>query len=77
MILWTVVPEELIYANQNQPDIAYEEIEYSGQKIVAEQISPSEFRITRLLTTNPSDYLANELQPGTIISYKPVFETSS
>lgn len=77
MILWTIVPEETIFASQIQPDINYQEIDYSGQKIVVEQISNSEFRITRLLTTNPSDYLDNKLQPGKIIRYMPNIETLS
>ena len=37
MILWTIVPEEIIFAGQNQPLTAYEEIEYSGQKVMAEK----------------------------------------
>lgn len=74
MILWTVVPEEIIFAGQNQPVISCEEIEYLGQKVMAEKISQNEFRIVRLLTTDPADYLRNELQPGRIITCKPVFE---
>ncbi|SMC64807.1 YlzJ-like family protein [Sporomusa malonica] len=77
MILWTIVPEETIFASQNQPDINFKVIDYSGQKIVVEQISYSEFRITRLLTTNPLDYLDNKLQPGKIIRYMPNIETLS
>ncbi|WP_425060923.1 hypothetical protein SCACP_16840 [Sporomusa carbonis] len=77
MILWTIVPEEAIFVNQNQSIAAYEEIEYSGQKVLVEKVSAKEFRVVRLLTTNPSDYLRNDLQPGTIITYKPVIETLS
>lgn len=77
MILWTIVPEDVIFASQNQPDLICEEIDYSGQKLIVEQISPSEFRINRLLTTNPSDYLDSKLQPGKIIRYMPNIETLS
>ncbi|CVK17586.1 YlzJ-like family protein [Sporomusa sphaeroides] len=77
MILWTIVPEEVVYGDQNQPQPAYEEIEYAGQKVMAQKISHNEFRVVRLLTTDPLDYLRNELQPGTIITYKPVIQALS
>ncbi|SDD44205.1 YlzJ-like family protein [Sporomusa acidovorans] len=74
MILWTIVPEDIIFAGKNQPVIPCEEIEYLGQKVLAEKISHNEFRVVRLLTTDPADYLRNELQPGQIITFKPVVE---
>lgn len=77
MILWTIVPEEVVYADPNQPNPAYEEIEYDGKKVVAQKISQNEFRIVRLLTTDPSHYLRNELQPGSVITYKPVIQALS
>lgn len=77
MILWTIVPEEIIFAGQNQPVSAYEEIEYLGQKVMVEKIAQNEFRVVRLLTTIPANYLRSELQPGTVISYKPVIEALS
>ncbi|MBP2662552.1 MAG: hypothetical protein H6Q71_500 [Firmicutes bacterium] len=77
MILWTIVPEEIIFAGQNQPMPAYEELEYSGQTVMAEKISQNQFRVVRLLTTVPSDYLRSELQPGTVITCKPVAEALS
>lgn len=77
MILWTIVPEEVVYGDRNQPQPAYEEIDYAGQRVVAEKISQNEFRVVRLLTTDPFDYLRNELQPGTVITYKPVIQALS
>lgn len=77
MILWTIVPEEMVLADQNQPNPTYEEIEYAGQKVVAQKISQNEFRVVRLLTTDPSNYLRTELQPGTVITYKPVIQALS
>lgn len=77
MILWTIVPEEVVYRDQNQPVPVYEEIEYIGQKVVAQKISQNEFRVVRLLSTNPADYLRSELQPGRVITYKPVMQTLS
>jgi hypothetical protein len=77
MTLWTIVPEELIFADQNQMPPVYEEVDCYGQKVMAERLSPTQLRVVRLLSTNPADYLSNELQPGTIISYRPVIEAST
>jgi len=71
MILWSIVPDEIVLGNITSP-LAYEEIEYSGMKCLVEKTSPTQCRIVRLLTTDPSDYLQTELQPGTILTYGPI-----
>ena len=76
MILWSIVPEEMVLSNvASQPD--YEEIECSGLKCLVEKIGPRECRVVRLLTTDPSDYLRTELQPGAILTYEPVLKALS
>ncbi len=77
MTLWTIVPEELIFADPDSQVSAYEEIDYYGQKVMAERLSSTQLRVVRLLSTNPADYLSGDLQPGTVIAYKPVIETLS
>jgi len=74
MILWTILPIEMVCSYEYIPD--YHEIEYMGIKILAERISPTQCKIARILTTNPQDYLRTDIQPGVIINYKPVFEHS-
>jgi len=76
MILWTIVPEEAIFAENVQPAV-YEEMQYLGQKVIVEKLSQNQFRVVRLLTTVPDDYLRNELQPGTVIICKPIIEALS
>lgn len=76
MILWTIVPEEAIFAEKSLP-VMYEEIDYLGQKVLVEKISENQFSVVRLLSTQPANYLRSDLQPGTIIAYKPVAETLS
>ena len=73
MILWSIVPPDIIFSDVNIEPI-YEEVEYSGLKCVVEKINSAQCRIVRLLTTNPSDYLRNELQPGTILTYERMFK---
>jgi len=76
MTLWSVIPNEIIFDNATPP-IAYEEIECNGMKCLVEKTSPTECRIVRLLTTNPSEYLRTELQPGTILTYEPTLKILS
>jgi len=76
MILWSIVPVEMVLGNVDiQP--AYEEIEYNGMKCLVEKTSPTQCRVVRLLTTDPSDYLRTEFQPGTMLTYEPLLKILS
>lgn len=76
MTLWSVVPVEIVLDNVAlQP--AYEEIECSGMKCLVEKTGPTECRVVRLLTTDPSEYLRTDLQPGTILTYEPMLKALS
>ncbi|HEY3423166.1 MAG TPA: YlzJ-like family protein [Negativicutes bacterium] len=77
MILWTVMPLEAVMGNVDNAAPPYEEMQYAGMKIVIEKIDSAQCRIVRLMTTDPQDYLRPELQPGTVLTYKPVFEALS
>lgn len=70
MILWTVMPIEAIFQN-NDTTTSYEQIEYAGVKMEVEKVSNNQSRIVRLLSTDPQDYLRDEIRPGTILTYKP------
>lgn len=75
MIIWTVFPEEMVLKNTLEEGVPqYEEIEYGGTKVMVEGISPSQYRIVRILSSNPQDYLRPELQPGAVFTYRPIFE---
>lgn len=76
MTIWSIVPIEMILSNAASPT-AYEEIECSGMKCLVEKIGPAQCRVVRLLTTDPSDYLRAELQPGTILTYEPMLKVLS
>jgi len=69
MILWSIIPPDMVWGNVDPPS-AYEEIEYNGMKCLVEKTNPTQYRVVRLLTTNPNDYLSTALQPGTIVSYE-------
>lgn len=69
MVLWTIVPEEVIFSDYYKAISAYEEINYSGTMLITEILSPGQYRIVRIMSTDPQDFLRPELQPGTVLSY--------
>lgn len=69
-VLWTVLPMELVLEGFEKGSV-YEEAVVSGARVMVERVAPFESRIVRLLSTAPSDYLRPELQPGTMLTYKP------
>ena len=73
MILWSIIPPEMIWGTVNPPS-PYEEIEYNGMKCLVEKTSTTQYRVVRLLTTNPTDYLCTELEPGKLLTYDPLQE---
>ncbi|AIF51726.1 YlzJ-like family protein [Pelosinus sp. UFO1] len=73
MTLWSIIPEEIVLDNVSTPTV-YEEIECNNMKMLVEKISPTQCKVSRLLTTNPQDYLRPEIQPGSILTYRLVLE---
>ena len=76
MTLWSIVPVETILDTVTTSP-AYEEIECGGMKCLVEKTGPTECRVVRLLTTDPNEYLRNELQPGTILTYETTLKILS
>lgn len=75
MIIWTVLPEEMVLENTLRPEIPqYEEIDYCGTKLMVEKTSTLQCRIVRILSSDPQDYLRPEIQPGVVLTYRPVYE---
>ncbi|MGI6092336.1 MAG: hypothetical protein GX348_06580 [Veillonellaceae bacterium] len=71
MILWTVMPLELVFGQQDV-SIPYEEVEYAGIKMMVEKMPSNQCRVVRILSSNPMDYLRSDIQPGVILSYRPM-----
>jgi len=69
MILYTPMQLELVlegFDTTSYPD--YKNIEYQGVPMVVEPYGSGKYRIVRLLSTNPYDYLKPELAPGMVIN---------
>lgn len=63
MILYTVMPLEAIF--QEDEGGGYQDLIIGGVQLEVEQTAPGRGRITRIISTNPQDYLDPRWQPGT------------
>ena len=66
-VLYTIMPISTIF--EEDTDLGnYQEIIYDGIQMQVEHINLNKFKIIRLYSTDPADYLKPYLQPGEIIN---------
>lgn len=68
MILYTPMQLELVLEgleNMSAPNTR--EIRRQGVPMVVEDVGSGKVKVTRLLSTDPKDYLLNDISPGNII----------
>ena len=70
MALWTIVPIEDIYFQEYVPQ--YEEIDYDGTKVLMEKTEDGRYRVSRVLSSNPVDFLRSEIQPGCFLEMNDI-----
>jgi len=66
MILYTTVPQELIFPTDIAAYGKQEIITFNGIPMMVEKVEDGK-RIIRILSTDPADYLENSIMPGQII----------
>jgi hypothetical protein len=67
MILYTSMPPEMIYPTANEVFSNQSIISYKGVPIVVDKSEEGQYKIVRLLSTDPNDYLNGDYSPGTMI----------
>lgn len=71
MILYSIVPAEIVFAGSSKESgYEYLEIEYMGEKVQVSPLTNNQMVIKRVISTSPKAYLNPNLQPGTIIRGK-------
>lgn len=70
-MLYSPVPEELVFqeltwATANQKRL----IHFNGIDVEVEVLEPGEFKVNRIISSNPQDFLLPELQPGVRLQVK-------
>ncbi|MEH7625521.1 TepA modulator TepJ [Bacillus subtilis] len=63
MILYTVMPQEIVFAEQNQETSAHEQIEYKGVPLLVE-MKGNEAEVIQIMSTNPLHFLHPDIAPG-------------
>lgn len=66
-VLYTNVPREVIL-KEDEEKFNFQDIEYNGIQMQVEPLEWNKFRVVRLYSTDLTNYLNPNLQPGSIIS---------
>lgn len=64
MILYTMMPNELVYPQAEQDFPVQKVIEYNGVTLAVSQTSDFNYRIERVLSTDPQHYMQQNYAPG-------------
>ncbi|MCS0671602.1 YlzJ-like family protein [Cytobacillus firmus] len=68
MILYTMMPQELIYQNE-QDDFGKQKIvSYEGIPLLVEMNAGLECRILRIMSSDPTHYMDERYTPGSMIT---------
>ncbi|WP_088105147.1 YlzJ-like family protein [Halalkalibacter urbisdiaboli] len=71
MILYTMMPHEMIFPQEEQAYSTYQTIPCEDGQLIVEQLNASQYKVVRLISGNPMNYLNKNYTPGTIIQAKP------
>ncbi|WP_160719936.1 YlzJ-like family protein [Bacillus sp. USDA818B3_A] len=69
MILYTMMPSELIFPPEEVEQSKQKLISYQGISMLVEQTDSDHVQIVRILSSDPQHYLNQELCPGSKISF--------
>ncbi|MBM7655154.1 YlzJ-like family protein [Neobacillus cucumis] len=69
MILYTMMPHELIFPAEAAEESKQRMISYQGVSLLVEQIDTDHVQVVRVLSSDPQHYLNEQLCPGAKISY--------
>ena len=65
-MLYSIVSEEIVFQGFEELK-ASKEISYQGKRLLVQPLSMTRAQIVQIISTDPSDFLSPELQPGTVI----------
>ena len=68
MILYTAMPQELIFQTDEREYEKQSIINYEGIPLLVELDDNHDYRVVRVMSSNPLDYLDTRCCPGTILS---------
>lgn len=66
-MLYTIVPPESLYEEDSWESPTEIEIKEGSVSLICQLVPNGEIKITRLISSNPQDYLKPEWQPGSLV----------
>ncbi|HBI03289.1 MAG TPA: hypothetical protein DDY49_04570 [Paenibacillaceae bacterium] len=75
MIIYSVMPMELIFQNEKESDYQQVELQVGSVTMLVQPIDMNQARIVRLISPNPQDYLNPTYAPGQKIFFRPNLST--
>ncbi len=68
MINYSIFQSEFIFKDWDDFNPSYKVVEMqNGLKLEVEQVNEESVRIVRIISTNPGDYLRDDITPGSIV----------
>ncbi|WP_078547020.1 YlzJ-like family protein [Litchfieldia alkalitelluris] len=64
MILYSIMPEELIYPQNEEGYQKQKIVDINGVSLLVNEEIPGEHYVVRVMSSNPNDYLNSEYTPG-------------
>ncbi|MEB3102628.1 YlzJ-like family protein [Ferviditalea candida] len=71
MIIYTIMPEDLLFQGMDDERGPYLEIEIDGVTMQVEPVNPQQAKIVRLISPVPEHYLNPKYAPGSMIEFSP------
>ncbi len=68
MILYTTMPQELVFPTDESDFGKQTVIQYQGIPLLVEMDENHDYRVVQIMSTDPSHYLNEECCPGAILS---------
>ena len=66
-MMWTIVAPELWNGEEISEAISEEVILYHGVSLSVSREGLGEYRVKRILSTDPNDFLSSKIYPGTVL----------
>lgn len=77
MILYTMMPHELIFPAEPDSVNRQQMVSYQGVSLIVEPADQNNVQVVRILSSDPNHYLDERLAPGTKISWSDIAGLSS
>lgn len=77
MILYTMMPQELIFPTEIEALNTQQMVTYQGVSLLVEQVDQQNVQVVRILSSDPQHFLDERICPGAKISYANINGISS